>query len=360
MDENKSSETTSDTNGKQLNKVKEFLDKFISEAENNPHGNNIQALGHVIWKENMRHRPKKEPKGKDGDDEFEFYSTQFEFSEDSAASIGKTINEKLERLIKWDEEEFRINQKLTHGSYGYEKDWEYDVLNDYLHSMNASTSKNKRKLITKEKGNKKVKEGTSLAIQFIRMEAGKQVSIFFIILINLRSALSKSSKKILLNLDKLSKAQKVASEVLVIEPDSFHCIVFDKDLFVFNQIYFYYLFVPTIVLQSEIEESRSKIETGINNIDSLISYAKRNPAHVRDLYYFVSKGAQIPDIKVINEDLQIIKMAGVQRALFTINNQGKIDCNEQNAGLVLSYLAKKLGLNITDKRLMNIEASTNI
>jgi hypothetical protein len=63
---------------------------------------------------------------------------------------------------------------------------------------------------------------------------------------------------------------------------------------------------------------------------------------------------------VINEDLQIIKMAGVQRALFTINNQGKIDCNEQNAGLVLSYLAKKLGLNITDKRLMNIEASTNI
>ena len=361
MDENNSSRTTSDTSGKQLDKVKEFLGKFIAEAErNNSNSSNILARGHVVWKENLKNRPKKEAKEKENDEAFKFYSTQFDFSKDFALSIAKTINEKLEQLIELDQQEFKVNQKMTHGSYGYDNNWKYDVLEDYLKSMSSLTSKDKMNLITEEEGRKKIKGGTSLAIEFIRMEDGKQVSIFFIILINLKNALSKSSKKILINLDKLSETKKIARDTLVIEPDSFDCIVFDKDLFVFNQIYFYYLFVPTSKLESEIEESKSKMEKGINNLDSLISYAKKNPAHVRDLYYFVSKEARIPDIKVIQSDLKVIQTAGVKRALFTITKDGKIDCNEDNAGLVLSYLVKKLGLNITDRRLMNVEASTEV
>ena len=147
MNENNSSETTFDTNEKQLNRVKEFLDKFIVEGENNPHSSDILARGHVIWKENLRQLPKKETKGKDDDNAFEFYSTQFEFTTDFAVSIANTIDEKLKRLIELDEQKFKVNQKLTHGSYGYENDWRYDVLAAYFKSMKASTSKDKLNIV---------------------------------------------------------------------------------------------------------------------------------------------------------------------------------------------------------------------
>lgn len=361
MDRNSYSENTPKTNEKQLNKVKEFLSKFIAEVKlNNSKSNNILARGHLVWKENLKNRPKKETEEKEDDEAFKFYSTEFDFSKDFALSLANTIYEKLEQLIKLDQQDFTVNQKMTHESYGYENNWKYDVLEDYLKSMCSLTSKDKKNLITEGDGRKKVKAGTSLALEFIRWDDGKQVRIFFIILINLKNALSKSSKKILLNLDKLSETKKIENDTLIIEPDSFDCIVFEKELFVFNQIYFYYLFFPIRLLESEIEKSRSKIEKSINNSDSLISYAKKNPAHVRDLYYFVSKEAQIPPVKMIEDDLKVIQTAGVKRSLFTITTDGRIDCNEHNAGLVLSYLVKKLGLKIHDRRLMNVEASTDV
>ncbi len=151
----------------------------------------------------------------------------------------------------------------------------------------------------------------------------------------------------------------LAQRFVIIEPDNFDCAVFGDKLFVFHPVNFYYLFVPTDILKESILEKREEIGETISDPDMLISAANR-PSKVRDLYYFVSQGSKIPEKEEIKKDLEILNQYGVKEKLFSITEDNKITCTEENASLVLSYISKKLGLRISDKRLLNVEASSQL
>ena len=114
------------------------------------------------------------------------------------------------------------------------------------------------------------------------------------------------------------------------------------------------------MLIKDIEARKKEMENTIDNSDYVITYAKKMPAYVRDLYFFIESQSKIPDKDTITKDIQIMKDAGVSEDIFELSAENKIICTEKNAGLVLSYVSKKLGLRISDKRLVNVEASTNI
>lgn len=359
---------------KEIDKLIDFLERFKEDCEIKKGDIQTYVKGHIVWKEKKtirRNTNVKKDKDKDSDEmkeddvDFIYLSTEFEFSPDSFKDLANANISKLSSLRKLDERVFKINERLPHGSYGYisnldPNNLDTNLLTSYLSSLTETfTSNYKEGLIQKKEGGKegrKIKDGTSLAITFMRNEE----KATFINLINLKNALTKSRAKIILNLDKKFKAMKISPDSLIMESDVFNCVVFGDELFVFNSSHFFYMFMPTKVLLKEIETRKSEMDETLVNKEHVISYAEKNAAHARDLYYFLAKGSKIPEKDEIEKDLKIMKEAGVDGDIFTLNENNMIICSKENAGLVLAYISKKLGLRISDKRLVNVESATNL
>lgn len=352
---------------KEIDKLMDFLERFRKDCESRKEDIQTYVKGHIVWKEKktIQHNVNlKKDKDIDSDEmkeddvDFTFMSTEFEFTPDSFKDLANANISKLGSFRKFDERAFQINERLPHGSYGYVSNLDSNLLIDYLSSLTSTfTSNYKKGLIQKgRKGGRKIKDGTSLAITFMRNEE----KATFINLINLKNALAKNRAKIILNLDKKFKAMKISTDSLIMESDAFNCVVFGSELFVFNSSYFFYMFMPTKVLLREIDKRKSEMDMTLVNKEYLISYAEKTAAHTRDLYYFLAKDSKIPDKNVIENDLKIMKDAGVNNNIFTLNEKNMIICSEENAGLILAYISKKLGLRISDKRLINVESATNV
>lgn len=354
---------------KEIDKLINFLEDFTKVPEDNRKITNLKLHGHIVWKgKDKSHRRKKQDSTNTNaaasndtpKENFEFDATDFEFNDKVKNDIAITIKEKLVRSKNLDEEQFQVNRRLPSGSYGYQNTWEqsYGSLGSYIDALSiSSTSKDKKGLMTKGGNGKKIlQNSSSFAIRFVKNANGEKKQLIFIKLLNMKNALSKSKRKIILDLDELSKSQSLLNSV-IIEPDTFDCAVFGNELFVFHPVYFYYLFVPTDILKERIKEKREDIGKSISDPDLLISAANK-PSKIRDLYYFVSQDSKIPEKEEIENDLKILKQYGVKQKLFSITEDDKIECTKENASLVLSYISKKLGLRISDRRLLNVEAST--
>lgn len=350
---------------KEIDKLINFLEDFTNEPEDNKKNTNLKLHGHLVWKEkdksnNQEKRDSNNTNGTATNESFKFNTTDFEFRDKVREEIAATIKDKLSKIKKHKEEEFQVNKRLPSDSYGYQNSWgqSYNKLVSYIDVLsNSSTSTDKKGLV---KGNKKSKktllDSSSFATRFVKNTGNGNEELIFIKLLNVKHALSKSKRKIIIDLDKLSNSQSLVDSV-IIEPDTFDCAVFGDQLFVFHPVNFYYLFVPTDILKESILEKKEEIGETISDPDVLISAANR-PSKVRDLYYFVSQGSKIPEKEEIKKDLEILNQYGVKEKLFSITEDNKIKCTEENASLVLSYISKKLGLRISDKRLLNVEAST--
>lgn len=372
MVEGKKSNKKIEETPKKIDELIDFLRRFLENSTNkNDDKIQIDAKGHIVWKEKLKPKAKnkgkevKEDASKDGEGKYRedltFASTEFKFEDSSFLDLGYVIKAKLRTIRKQDEKSFQINEKLPQGSYGYENDWKYDILTDYLNSLTSSfTSNYKKNLIEKDKkGHKKVKEGTSSAVTLIINDNGMQEEATFINLLNVKSTIAKNRGKIIVDLDKKIKTQRITKDLIILEPDVFNCAIFGNKLFVFNSAYFFYMFVPRSILLKEIEARRGEMDKSLVNAEKLISYAEKMPSHTRDLYYFVAKGSAIPDRNTIEHDIKLIRDAGVKNDIFRLDQNDKLICDDKNAGLVLSYISRKLGLRISDKRLLNVEAYTS-
>ncbi|MCL4420988.1 MAG: hypothetical protein M1477_04800 [Candidatus Thermoplasmatota archaeon] len=359
---------------KEIDKLIAFLERFIVASKNgNKDDIQVDAKGHIAWKETLKEKVKEGSKESDAyhseeseeekeSDSFAFYSILFEFKRDDFATLATVIESKLKKLRKNEEVNFNVNQRLFQGFYGHGRKSEYRILIEYLESLNGSFTSNYKKDLVKRDKNGKVttKSGTSISIRIKINENDKSEEATFINLIDVKNALSKSRGKVIVDLSKEFKAQKISQNIFILSPDVFFCAILGDDLFVFNLPYFFYMFVPTPILMKEIEKRKSEMESSVVDSQNLIEYARKMPAHVRDLYFFIESGSKIPDKDTIMEDIQIMKRAGVSDDMLTLTSDNKINCTEANAALVLSYVSKKLGLRISDKRLVNVEASTNV
>ena len=359
---------------KELDKLIKFLDRFIVCGENTKNGTiEVDAEGHVAWKEikgsqineksnaNAGNEEGNEDEDKEYDN-FDFYSIQLEFKRKDVNGLAKVIRSRLKKLIKFDEVSFNVNQRLTQDAYGYADKSNYPILIKYIESLKRSSTSHYRKDLVKKNKNGKmiVKPGTSISIRLEFNENGKREEATFINLINIRNALSKTRGKVIVDINETFKAQKLSDNIFILEPDIFFCAIFGDDLFIFNLPYFFYMFVPTPILMKHIESRKKEMEKTVVNSEYLIKYAKKMPAHVRDLYFFIENASKIPEKETIEKDINIMKNAGVEGDIFELSEDNKITCTEKNAGLILSYISKKLGLRISDKRLVNVEASTNV
>lgn len=359
---------------KEIDKLICFLDRFIN-ASKNENDDNIQvdAKGHIAWIERTMVKidegiKKSDPFPSEGDEEekeydnLSFYSIGFEFQRDDFTALATVIKSKLKKLKNYNEMKFNINQRLPQDFYGYGKKSEYPILIKYLESINGSITSNYRKDLVKRRQNGKIsiKPGTSTSIVIKINENGKSEEATFINRINIQNALSKSRGKVIVDLNKKFKAQRISQNIFILEPDVFFCATLGDDLFVFNLPYFFYNFVPTSILIKDIEKRTNEIENSVSNAQHLIKYARKMPAHVRDLYFFIESKSKIPDKDTITKDIEIMKQAGVSDDMFELTSDNKINCTEENAALVLSYISRKLGLRISDKRLVNVEISTNL
>ncbi len=353
---------------KEIDKLIDFLEDFTNETEDNKKNTHLKLHGHLVWKEkDKRDKQKKQDNSNANDrtttESFKFNTTDFLFRDKVRKDIANTIKDKLSDIKKHkEEEEFQVNKRLPSDSYGYQNSWgkSYNALFSYIDVLsNSSTSTDKKGLLKENKNSEKRNQDiSSFTIRFLKNTGNGNEELIFIKLLNLKHALSKSKRKIILNLDQLSNSQSLVDSV-IIEPDNFDCAVFGDKLFVFHPVNFYYLFVPTDILKESILEKREEIGETISDPDMLISAANR-PSKVRDLYYFVSQGSKIPEKEEIKKDLEILNQYGVKEKLFSITEDNKITCTEENASLVLSYISKKLGLRISDKRLLNVEASSQL
>ena len=356
---------------KELDKLIDFLEDFTKVPEGNKKNTNLKLHGHLVWKEKDKSTKQKNQDNKNTNatattnvmnESFHFNATDFEFSDKLRREIAITIKDKLSHVRNQSEEQFQVNIRLPSDSYGYQNSWgkSYNALVSYIGALSdSSTSKDKKGLIVDGKTDKKtLKSISSFATRFVKNTGNGNSELIFIKLLNMKNALSNSKRKIVLDLDKLSNAQSLVNSV-VIEPDTFDCAVFGDQLFVFHPAYFYYLFVPTDILKERIIERKEEIGNTISEPDLLI-FAANIPSRVRDLYYFVSQGSKIPEKEEIKKDLEILEKYGVEEKLFSLTEDNKIKCTEENAPLVLSYISKKLGLRISDKRLLNVEASSQL
>ncbi len=355
-------------NNKKIANLIHLLEKAIEFGEKKDN-NHFALHGHIVWKEEIKHNKgganesKKENDAPDGKgvqgEDFEFHSTEFSFDEDLKLSTASLIKSKLEEYCKKEDIEeavFNVNTRLPSDSYGCQENWNYPLLKNYLNTLaSESTSKDKKGLFTKDrKGNPVIKEGTSFALRLVVQIDEKIEEIIFVKLINFKNAYSKSKKRLLIDIEKLSKAQNLGKFV-VLEPDSFDCAIYGNMLFVFHISRFFYLFVPIEVVRNVVGSRLNEMEISIVNPKILYSHAK-NPFKMRDLFYFISQGCEIPDREEIEKNIKFMRDSGVKGDLFDLTEDNKIICTEENANLVLSYIAKKLGLRIFDKRLGNVEA----
>ncbi|MGP6220987.1 hypothetical protein [Caldiplasma sukawensis] len=166
---------------KEIDKVIEFLDRFI-EASRNKKDDNVQVdtKGHIVWKEKEKKQSPEKNKDresnadKEADDEYNedytFYSIEFEFHPGSLEDLAKVIKTKLNNLKKRSETQFKINEKLPQGHYGYDREWNkepknktYSILINYQRSLTRSITSDYRKdLVKKDKnGNLTVKDTKS-------------------------------------------------------------------------------------------------------------------------------------------------------------------------------------------------------
>lgn len=355
--------------GKQIAVLTNFLKEFIKEGKTNKESPNIKVLGHLVWKLKIKKSAEDEDKkgsnvnSADENEDFDYNATEFTFSGELSINIAELILEKLEKQFrnKYSEVEFEVNKKLFQRTYGYKKEWSYPLMEKYLKSFNSSTSRDKKNLISIDKGKRKIRDGTSIALEFKKVIDGTQESLVFINLVNLKNTLSNNKRKIILNLDKLSKAERISQDILILEPDKFDCAVCGDELFVFNLTYFQYMFEPIEELKKLIRSNQDEMEkNSIINSEALITYSERDHNYVRDLSYFVGAGAKIDSPDKIKSDIEFIKPYTKSENLFDVSDDGRIICNENNAGLVLSYISKKMGLLVSDRRLRNIEASSEI
>ncbi len=348
-----SSNSISENEGNEENKVIRELIDFFHDFETS----NNTVFGHVVWKKRIK-TTKVSGEGLDPEsvEKPNFRSTEYAFESDLGITVAKAIEEKLSK-IHYDELKFQLNKRLPNESYGVEEGWNYEILREYLGSLtSSSTSDDKKDLVFKDKdGHKRIEDGTSIALRFVKFSENKRKEAVFIKLLNIKHALARSKQRVILDLKKEIRARSIG-EYIIIEPDNFDCAVFEDKLFMFHSSYFYYLFVPTQFLSKEIEKKKIEMEKTIQNPEYLISFAKL-PAHTRDLYYF-SQNSKIPSKKEILLDLKLMEPANNKEKLFELSADNKIICTKENAGLVLSYVCKKLGLRISDKRLLNVESST--
>lgn len=348
-----------------------FLESFRGVQGSSEASSGISCYGHIVWKKkdkkqkanNKKSDETKENADESSEENLSFLATEFEFETRAIKALSDIIFEKLREYKKQNEVEFSVNKRLDTGSYGHVKEWKqsYNLLASYYGALTEqSTSNDKKGLVSKGKhGQKELEKGSSFAMRFVKESNGERQEAVFIKLLYMKKALSSSKKKLILNLDKLSKAQNINNSV-IIEPDTFDCAIFGDRLFIFHQIHFYYLFVPNSILKGIIMEHRDEIGKAITDPEPLINEANKNTGKIRDLYYFVSNKSKIPERAEIEKDLGIIRNVNPDRKLFEITEDGRINCNEENAGLVLSYISRKLGLRISDKRLVNVEISTNL
>lgn len=356
---------------KEIDGLLEFLKEFRGAQRGSEAPSGISCCGHIVWKEKDKKKKannKKPDEASENADESSeensrFLATEFEFESSSIKVLADIIYEKLDAYKKYDEVESSVNKRLVAESYGYVKEWwqSYGILASYHGALTASsTSNNKKGLVSEGKnGRKELEKGSSFAIRFVKDSNGGRQEAVFIKLLKMKNALSSSRKKLILDLDRLSKAQNITNSV-IIEPDSFDCAIFGDRLFIFHQVHFYYLFVPTNILRGVIMEHRNEIGKAVTDPDPLIREANKHPSKTRDLYYFVSNGSKIPEKNEIERDLGIIRNANPNRTLFEVKEDGRIDCDEDNASLVLAYISKKMGISISDKELISIEASSRI
>ena len=356
---------------KEIEELIGFLEGLRGVKDGGDAPSGISCYGHIVWKkkDKMKKADNKnsdEAKGnadERAEESLSFLATEFEFETRAIKSLSDIIYEKLKVYEEQDETEFSVNKRLAAESYGYVKEWKqvYHILMSYYSAVTEqSTSNNKKGLVSKDKdGKKELEKGSSFAMRFVKISSEGRQEAIFIKLLNMKNALTSSKKKLILDLDKLSKAQNIKNSV-IIEPDAFDCAIFGDKLFIFDQVYFYYLFVPTSLLKGVIMDHRDEIGKVITNPDPLIKEASKNAGKIRDLYYFVSNESKIPQRGEIEKDLGVIRNVNPNRKLFEITGDGKIDCNKENAGLVLAYISRKMGLSIRDKELISIEASSRI
>lgn len=366
MENNKSVDRDAKIENKKIEKLLDFLKEFKKACENkSKQSSQVNVKGHIVWKETSESTPKgnKDKKNNENlDENFIFESTEFDFSESSFKELASVNISKIESLMKRDEIEFKINQRLPQDSYGCGSIDDFEILQTYMDAItNEITTNRKKGLIKTDKfGNKKIKEGTSLAIRFSMSRNGKKEEATFISIINLRNVLKKSNGKYILDLDKKIKSIGLSKNKLIIELDHFNFVTFGSEIFIINTAYFFYLFMPTKNLLNEIKKNRSNMEKSIEGVDYLIDYAEKNAVHTRELYYFVSKGSKIPDREEIDEQLEIMKKTAKRKVFFTLDKDNRIICTEENAKLIMSYISEKLGLRFSDKEILNLESVSKV